>query len=230
METLARCFSVLEHLGTGKQATHAELMRDLGIARSTLSDMLSDLRGLGMVTRRGRHYMAGPRLISFVVRVGRGLTGPGELRAVLADLAEATGETAAFVLPVPGSDDGPDQVVAIDQVESRHELRYIADIGRMFPALPRVAGRVLIACAPGMTEALPADERQRIRARGYEVNQNDARGATTIAAPVLDARGDAIGAISVIGPAPRLAGRVDAIAAALLQATARLGAPPVSET
>lgn len=133
------------------------------------------------------------------------------------------------MLPVPGSDDTPDQVVAIDQVESRHELRYVADIGRMFPALPRVAGRVLVAYVPDMTDALPADERHRIRARGYEVNENDARGATTIAAPVLDARGHAIGAISVIGPAPRMAGRVDAIATVLLQATARLGASPLPE-
>jgi DNA-binding IclR family transcriptional regulator len=228
MESLSRCFAVLERLGTGRPATHADLMRDLGIPRSTLSDLLDDLRKLGLVTRRGRHHLAGPALLSFVIRLGGRLTGPGGMHAVLAELSERFGETVAFVLPAPGSDGTPDQVVAVDQVVSRHELRYVADIGRLFPALPRVAGRVLITYAPEMTDTLPGEERARILSRGYAVNENDERGATTIAAPVFDAGGRAVGAISVIGPAARMQGRVDAMAADLLAATVRHAAQPAA--
>jgi DNA-binding IclR family transcriptional regulator len=66
-----RAFHILERLTSGKPApTHAELMRELGVQRSTLSDSLSELRDLGYVAVRDRRYLPGARLLTFVRRAG----------------------------------------------------------------------------------------------------------------------------------------------------------------
>lgn len=223
MKNLTRAFAIVERIALGPPATQAELMRELNIARSTVSDTLGELTELGYVAPVGRRYVPGARMMSFVLRASRhgGLaTGVG---GVLRDLVAATGETAIYVVAVPGEVSGG-SVVAVAQAEARHELRYVADIGKLFPARDTVAGRAILAFGDEAVAGLDAAERALIRARGFALTEGDARGATTIAAPVFQQGGYVMGAISLIGPADRMPDPPRGVWPALKAATAAIGA------
>jgi DNA-binding IclR family transcriptional regulator len=208
-----RVLLILERLSSGAgAASHAELMRELGVQRSTLSDSLAELRELGYVTTRERQFLPGPRLLTFVHRAaanGRLIDG---VRPTLEALAAATGETAVYVMENEGRGDLPTTVVAMDQVESRHSIRYVADIGEPWPVDSTAAGRVFLAFSdaqslarkvPGVDLVPLSAELARIRACGYAVVGDLAR-SSAVAAAVTDSHGNVIGALSVVGPTERM--------------------------
>ena len=64
-----RALLLLEHVAAGgPPQTHGELMRELSVPRSTLSDLLAELRDLGYLRVIDRRYAPGPRLIGLVHR------------------------------------------------------------------------------------------------------------------------------------------------------------------
>jgi len=167
--------------------------------RSTLTDVLAELRTLRLIELQGRQYVPGLRLISLV---NQGLRADlsDSVRASLGRLSAATGETAVWVIDRVASD----EVVAIAQVESAHGIRFVADIGVPWSIWTTAAGHAFLAfsCRPAPAEM---DERlAEIRARGYAVLSGDA-GGVAVAAPVIDPRtGIVLGAFSVVGPSDRL--------------------------
>jgi DNA-binding IclR family transcriptional regulator len=192
-----RAFLILERLTSGRPApTHAELMRELHVQRSTLSDSLAELRDLGYVTVRDRRYLPGARLLTFVRRAGLHGDLAAGVRPTLAAIAEATGETACWVIEDGGS------VVTVDQVESAQPIRYVGDVGVPYPMRSTAAGKAFLA----FTEHPPGahdDELERVRERGFAM-KIDASRQTAIAAPVHDQHGALMGVISVVGPTDRL--------------------------
>jgi IclR family acetate operon transcriptional repressor len=162
-----------------------------------------------------RRYALGPRLI----RLGEGasrLLGTWA-RPFLAELVEATGETANMALL-----DG-DEVVYVAQVPSRHSMRMFTEVGRrvlphstgvgkaLLAGLPPQEVRALLARTgmPAATEHTITEpgaflaELERIRALGYAVDDNEQEvGVRCLAVTVPDSPTAA--AISISGPAGRV--------------------------
>lgn len=223
MSNIERTLVLIERLVVGPPVSQAELARELTFARSTLSDLLGELRALGYVTMTDRRYAPGARLLSLVTRASRHVALEG-VKATLQALAERLGETAIFVIPVPDAERGM-QVMSVEEAQSPHELRFVAKIGHLYPALNTTAGRAMLAFGRDHN-GLPPAERVRIRKRGYALLMNDARGATLIAAPVrLHAAEAPVGAITIIGPAHRMQALATRIWPTLRDAVAKFARP-----
>jgi DNA-binding IclR family transcriptional regulator len=115
--------------------------------------------------------------------------------------------------------------VCIEQVESLHEVRWVAEIGHIVPLHSGVTGKVLLAYA-GAKEAdaylRSLDVRRRedssvpdrstlaaqlveIKQRGYALATKDrVRGISAISAPILEPGGMVSAALTLAGPAERV--------------------------
>ncbi|TMF37320.1 MAG: IclR family transcriptional regulator [Chloroflexi bacterium] len=114
--------------------------------------------------------------------------------------------------------------VCIEQVESGHEVRWVAEIGRIVPLHSGVTGKVLLAFAtPKETgaylrslstrrqeesgvpdSATLANELEEIRHRGYALAVKDrVRGISAISAPIPEPGGMVSAALTLAGPAER---------------------------
>jgi DNA-binding IclR family transcriptional regulator len=209
-----RAFRILERLTSGEPPpTHADLMRDLGVQRSTLSDSLAELRDLGFVAVRDRRYLPGARLLNFVRRAAEHGDLSAGVRPSLLALAQATGETAVWVIEDGRRADTPGVVVSTDQVESAHPIRYVADIGVPYTMHSTAAGHAFLAfsrrSAHTLAEGSGFDpdeldgELEQARERGFALKVDVTR-STALAAPVHDVHGSIVGVISIVGPTDRL--------------------------
>ena len=129
------------------------------------------------------------------------------IQQVLEQLAEQTGETAMFNEP-----DGSGLTVS-QVAESRQALRMVPRIGAAVPVRESATGRVLFPhlSAERQRELLsgPADAEFRklvddAGERGYSASSEVNEASMTIAAPVFEADGRALGAIAISGPAERM--------------------------
>jgi DNA-binding IclR family transcriptional regulator len=120
---------------------------------------------------------------------------------VLSQLRTQTGETACLHVRF-----GKGRV-CIAQVESRHELRWIAELGKPLP----------LTGAPGKVfQAFPRESRRSrsregkesgleiVRKLGYAVARNETvAGVSSISAPVFDQSRSVVAAVTVMGPSAR---------------------------
>jgi DNA-binding IclR family transcriptional regulator len=146
-------------------------------------------------------------------------------------LAEAHGETAILTAP------GGTHAMCLASIESdRHAMRLSYDRWRTAPMHLGASGKVLLAhlddahaerilAAPpphpsGGAQIGEATLRAQIdatRRDGYLVTDGELdRGATAIAAPILDARGRPVAGLSVAGPTERVRGALNAIVPAVV--------------
>jgi DNA-binding IclR family transcriptional regulator len=243
---VSRGLAVLERLVEGETTpTHAELARELGLPKSTLSNVLAELAGLDYVVPAVRGFAAGPRLLSLGYRITRRLgvppQAPAGVHALLERLARETGETITFAVEVGRTVDHAGDVLALDHVESPHPMRYVPGIGRLQPAGMTAAGYVLLAFSDRDASAIVAGslvrrtpqtlvdapaidaELARTRERGYACNfDGSMEGVSSIAAPWNDGDGTPMAAFTVVGPTQRVVPAEAAIASVLL-ATLRAG-------
>lgn len=194
----------------------AELAAAAELPKSTASRILTSLERHGLV-RRGSDSSVrpGPVLARYA--------GSGRADALLrlaqphlARLGELTGETINLAVP------GPAAVDQIAQVDSRFLLGAVNWVGREVPFHCSALGKVFLAygAAPiprGRLErrtdrTLTTQDRlqadlEGVRRRGYAVADNELEpGLVAIAAPVTDADGAVVAAVSVTGPSVRLTG------------------------
>jgi DNA-binding IclR family transcriptional regulator len=228
MSKTERLFAVLERLTSDRPPpTHGELLREVDIQRSTLSDLLAELRQLGYVDVIDRRYVPGLELLTFVHRAARQPNLSAVIAPVLEDLAAETQETAIYVIEAGGYGSTPRYVVSIDQVESPNTIRYVGEIGVPYPIEETAAGRVFLACGVADPDQPDADAElegrlEEIRRQGFAVVGEDER-STAIAAPVRDRNEQMLGVVSIVGPTNRLRGQEKKIGRRLLQRLASLG-------
>jgi DNA-binding IclR family transcriptional regulator len=204
MSAATRALAVLEHLaGSSQPVANQELAQALGIPRSTLSDLMAELRSLGYAQLVGGRYVSGPALLSLGYRATQRLGTLGGIAPTLERLAATTGETALYAVEVGGEANGEGQVLIVDQVVSPNPIRYVAPLGEPRPLEQTAAGRTLLAFSGRGVDGELAAELERVRAQGYAVNAASS-GATSIAAPVFDRTDTLVGAISVSGPSDRM--------------------------
>jgi IclR family transcriptional regulator, acetate operon repressor len=216
---LGRTMALLTAFRSGEEElTLAELARRAGIPKPTAHRLLAELATWNVVERTPGGHRLGMRLFELgqLAPQQRGLREAAA--PFLADLFEATHETVHLAVP-----DGVD-VVYVQKLPGRHGPRIDSRIGGRMPAYCTGVGKALLAFGPperlaevlaaGLVRRTPRtvvapgllrQELDRVRACGVaEEHEESTVGIACTAAPVMDASGRAVAAISITGWANRM--------------------------
>jgi DNA-binding IclR family transcriptional regulator len=234
VQSVERAFAILGVVARGPIALTSIASR-LALPKSTVARMLETLEVIGAVERvDGPRWHIGPGMAT----IASGLAPERRLAAVarphLVELVHALGEDAGLALP-----DGYG-VHYVDQAESDKPVQVRDWTGTRAPMHAVPSGLVLLAEWPAealdaylarglerlttRTIVRPAALRRRLaeaRAHGYAWGFEEfADGINSVAAPVRDARGRAIAAVHVHGPAYRfpVAGDEERVARLVVEA------------
>ncbi|MGH3158922.1 MAG: IclR family transcriptional regulator [Streptosporangiaceae bacterium] len=198
----------------------SELARRLGLGKSTVHRMLTTLVAEGLIEQNPR--TGGYRLGIVMFELGQAVRVHMDLHAavgpVLGELRAQTGESSQV-----GVLDGH-EVVYVDRMESAHSLRLFTETGRRVPVNCTSSGKVLLAYLPEpelqavlvaapLTALTPhtitdnerlRSELDRVRRKGWAeaVNEREV-GVASVAAPVRDATGAVVAAVSIGVPLAR---------------------------
>ena len=245
---IRRAFAIFELLlAEGEPLSVAEMIARLRIPKSTFYELVRTLTETGYLERadRGGGLFLGRRLfeLGMAYRARTDLLRDGA--PIVEALRDATGETAQLsVLDA-------DNMLVLLKEEGSQPLRIISKVGSRVPPNWAAAGRLLISdlddtqliellhkttaqspSGQAVTdiETLAAQVR-KYRKRGYATELNEANlHAGCVAAPVVDASGRCVAAISVVAPEQRL-GRtnrqrlIDEVRKAAARLSNRLGGP-----
>jgi IclR family transcriptional regulator, acetate operon repressor len=208
--------------------TFAELTQASGLAKSTASRLLTALERSGLVQRDpAGGFRPGEVFVSYACRGGAEADLVSVAQPALDRLGAQTGETVNLGVPRAGG-----LVEQIAQVDSTYLIGGTNWIGMSVPLHCSALGKVLLAygaAQPGpldklerrtaktiTTEAALRAELAGVRARGYAVTDEELEpGLVAVAAPIYGYDGTVVAALSVSGPASRMAR--DALAAAASQ-------------
>jgi DNA-binding IclR family transcriptional regulator len=185
---LDKAFTVLDALEERPRSL-AELVEATGLSRATAHRLATALEAHGLVRRDddGR-FALGARLIA----LGRAATDAVPLAAAASEalehLRDATGESVQLYVRDGG------QRICVAALQSPHGLRTIVPLGAALPIGVGSAGRLLADDVDDPTVAGP----------GWvaSVGEREA-GVASVSAPVRDAAGRIVAAVSVSGPIER---------------------------
>jgi DNA-binding IclR family transcriptional regulator len=214
-----------------------EVSNVTGINKSTALRVLAHLEMDQYLARDMRGgYSAGTKILQTWAQASAHTRLRDAARRPLWELWQATKESANL-----GVLDGH-EVLYLDCLESPQDFRLVAHIGTraafyrtslgkaMAAFLPPQARGLLLASThfetftPGTLDsgARLEEELAKIRQTGYSVdNEESMVGVRCVAAPVLDASGQPVAAVSVAGPASRITPETVLTLGAAVQATAR---------
>jgi IclR family transcriptional regulator, acetate operon repressor len=172
-----------------------ELSARAGLPKSTTSRLVGALERQGLVERlgtRGR-LRPGPVLLRYASRdASQALVALA--RPSLRRLADDSGETINLAVP------GPEGVEHLAQEDTAHLVGVTDWVGRRVPFELAANGKCFLAFGGGEIE-----DAELIRSRGYATSIDELEvGLSALSAPVLDADGTAIAALSISGPTSRL--------------------------
>jgi len=249
LRSVNRALRTLELIAEAGELGVTELGRRLGVHKATASRLAATLARRGLIERDpvSDRYRLGFGLIRLAGAAMAGLDLVSSARPVLEELAEQTRETVTLGV-VSG-----DEVVSIDQVTGTRSIVSVSWVGKRTPLHTTSTGKVLLSAMSDaeldrrlacVLEAStprsvtdPAELRAQldeVRRRGWAQTLEELEeGLNAVAAPVRQADGNVVGALSVSGPAfrmrpvdlPRL-GRMTALAAE--QISRRLGHQPIT--
>lgn len=180
---LDKAMAVLGALEAGP-AGLGELVERTGLPRATGHRLAVALEAHGLVRRDddGR-FCLGLRLIGLGHEAAEAVPVWAAARPALAWLHEATGESVQLYVR------DADARVCVESIESSRELRTIVPVGARLPLAVGSAGRILSGEAAGKAWVQSVGEREE--------------GVASVSAPVHDARGRLIAAVSLSGPIQR---------------------------
>ncbi len=222
------------------QQSLADMARRLQLPRSSTFRLAFTLERMGYLKRVPAGFQLGPAVLS----LGFDFLASQELvdfaQPELVKLRDQTDATA-LLETLEGA-----EVICIAQAVSNRTLATRVPIGARYPAYANAAGRALLAELPDaelrrrMNEIAfqpftPNTPRSfaafrsmigRDRARGYSVSVGAyQRGIVAFACVIRDENGEAVAALSVVGPAVDLEGRVEGeIRDAVTESAARISA------
>lgn len=229
IESVDRTLTVLQMLAGDTEVRLSEVRSRIAVGQSTAHRLLAMLvyRGFAIQDPVSRAYRAGPALIDLRQGVGVEFSSKDAIRAVLTELAEASGETASFAV-LSATD-----VRYVDTVESRSALRVIGRIGQTRPAHATSIGRAMLAAEGDVlvraryenssepsaaTVDTLLDELRRTSERGYAVNHGDVElGISSAAIAIVDHQNRVMGGLSIAAPDLRWSTRVEREHVARLQ-------------
>jgi DNA-binding IclR family transcriptional regulator len=220
LQSVSRAVRSLELIAEAGELGVTELGRRLGVHKATASRLASTLAECGLVERDPAtdRYRLGFGLIRLAGAAMAGLDLVSSARPVLEDLAERTRETVTIGV-VSGDD-----VVSIDQVTGTRSIVSVSWVGQRTPLHTTSTGKIFLAFMeepererrlaqpleratkrslvdPGQLRAQLDD----VRRRGYAQTLEELEeGLNAVAAPVRQADGEVVAAVSVSGPAFRM--------------------------
>lgn len=212
---------LLRLFGEHRSVRIAEASRAIGVARSTAHRLMQMLayHGYAVQDPESRAYVAGPELIRMAVAVVRDLDLRSVAQPVMREMVDLLGETV-HVSVLQGA-----EILFVESIESRKSLRIGTRTGQKMPAHATAAGKVLLAWLdqerrrslyPGAglaarTAATITSRREleaqleAVRAQGYAVNIGESEDeVSSVAVPVVDARGRVRAALALAAPRSRL--------------------------
>jgi DNA-binding IclR family transcriptional regulator len=190
----------------------ADAARAVELTPSTALRQLRSLESAGFASRDGDgRFAPGPELLRIARSLSANVALPRLAEPVLAELAEATGESAYLAEPVDGR-----RAVYVAMAPGTHAIRHVSWLGQHLPRRGTAVGAALVG-------AVDADGAV-VRTDAVEP------GVTAVSAPVRGSDGSTLAALSLVGPSFRLTGHVlaDARAEVARQAaalSAAAGAP-----
>lgn len=203
---LDKAVSIL-HAVAQEPASLAELVARTGLPRATAHRLAVALEGHRLVRRTdGGSWAPGPAL----AELGRGTADIGEIAGRhLVTLRDATGESAQFYVR-----DGATRV-CVAAAERTSGLRDTVPVGARLPMTAGSAAHALLAFMPveEVNRLLPnasftARTLLDVRRRGWAHSVAEREpGVASLSAPVRDATGAVLGAVSISGPVERLGRR-----------------------
>lgn len=220
LQSVRRAVSALEQISEAGELGVTELGRRLDVHKATASRLVATLAERGLLERdpATEKYRLGFGLIRLAGAAMASLDIVRTAHPILEDLADRTRETVNLGV-ISG-----DGVVYIDQVAGARSIVAVSWVGRRTPLHCTSNGKVLLAYMGeeerarflrGKLEALtprtltdPGALRQQlteIQRRGYAQTLEELEeGLNAVAAPVRQADGQVIAALSVSGPAFRM--------------------------
>jgi DNA-binding IclR family transcriptional regulator len=215
-----RVLDVLLAFDAGHPArTLAELVATTGLPRATVFRLTQVLQARGFLAKNGPRFTLGHQFLVLGAVASAGL----DLRALalpyLQSLRDATGETSQVAVL-----DGL-RIVYIERVLSQRAVAYMRSrAGTVLPAWCTGLGKAMLAFAApdALASQLRTAQLERftprtltgdellsdlavVRERGFAIDDEEREvGVRCVAAPVRDAAGRVIAAISVAGPAGRI--------------------------
>lgn len=246
-QAVDRALQILLLLGSeGREMGVSEIASRLDLWKSTVHRTLATLAARGFVSKHPEtdRYFLGVKLFSLGMRWREKAGLVPLVRPVMEKLAAELGEAVHLVVLDPDPE-SPHTVVVVDRVDSAHVLGVTPRVGFGSAAHCSAVGKVLLAHSPPhlveriiRTRGLPrftpntiTDEQAllaelaRTRERGYAIDDEEMEiGLYCVAAPVRDAHGEVVAALSVSGPAARLSPRYQEVAREVMQAAAEVSA------
>jgi DNA-binding IclR family transcriptional regulator len=180
---LDKAVAVLDALeAAGRPLGLAEMVAATSLPRATTYRIAVALEAHGLVRRDGDgRFGLGLGLVALGRAAAATFPLAAAARPVLERLRDATDESVQLFVP---SGDGR---LCVESLESAHGLRWIVPVGSLLPLDRGSAGRVLSG-VDGVVESV--EEREP--------------GVASVSAPVHDAAGHVLAAVSVSGPVERL--------------------------
>jgi DNA-binding IclR family transcriptional regulator len=236
VQSVDRALSVLEILGARGEAGVTEIAAELGVHKSTAFRLVAVLEARGFVEQladRGK-YRLGFGIVRLAGATAAQMDLAQESRRTCEELAADLGETVNVAVL-----DG-DRVVNISEVRGTSAISSHNWVGQRTPVHATSSGKVLLAFAaePVRTSLLrpplerytdatvtDADELQQeleeVARRGWATTVQEYEiGLNALAAPVRDADGRVVAAVSVSGPSFRLpSGELGELAPVVVAAT-----------
>ena len=168
----------------------------------------SSLEAAGFATRdHDGRYVPGPELLRIARSLATTATLPRLAEPSLRALAERTGESAYLAEPVDGS-----TAAYVAMHEGSHTVRHVSWLGHVVPRRSTAVGAALA----GRVD----DDGVAMRVAAVE------DGTTAVSAPVRDATGTVIAALSVVGPSYRFEGVALRTARTVVATSVSMGPKP----
>ena len=239
VQSVDRAITALEFLARQGEAGVSAVAAAIGVHKSTASRLLGALQSRGLVEvagDRGR-YRLGYGILRLAGAMGGRLDVTAQGREICDELADASGETVNIAV-LQG-----DAVVNVYQAHGGGAISVNNWVGRPTPAHATSSGKVLLAhlrraaqdriLDAGLarfTAATVVDPRvlrrqlAQVQTDGYALTAGEYEtGLNAVAAPIFEASGDAVAALSLSGPAYRLpAAQLPETATAVIAAAARI--------
>ncbi|MBO8164532.1 MAG: IclR family transcriptional regulator [Brevibacillus sp.] len=223
-------------LDSPKELGVTELSRRLQLSKGAVHKLLATLEAEGFIRQNEttKQYTLGYTLLELGNKVIKNHDIVDFSTPYLRQLLDETKELV--VLCVLDKRDA----IYVAKMDSPHPIRFTVEIYRRFPPYATSGSRVLLAYQSeefqekvlsnvelktytpySFTSVEEIKENLKtIKERGYEISANRRnQGVTGLAAPVFDATGEAVAAISVIGPTDRVAPQLEVIRTHLLATT-----------
>ena len=218
--SVGKCFHLLECLNHAQRPlTLTELVQMSGLEKSAVQRLTHTLRLLGYLRQhpQSRAYALSSRLLEFGHTVLSTDPLPEIAKPHLEALNRATSETVNL-MELEGR-----EIVYVLRYASIHPVSVNLHVGSRLPAFCSAAGRAILARLPaGEADAILAGPREpmtehtvtdlptlrgllsRWRGDGYVINDQEAFiGDISVAAPVLNDKGEPMGAVNIAVPVPR---------------------------